>query len=225
MVRPSLGRKVERLTVDHLGEVPGSCAACVFWELDPVRRQAVRGHEAAEKAAWLSMVLREWGSCGAVVRVEDSVVGLAIWAPPAHVPGASGFATSPVSPDAVLLTTLWVAPELRGSGVGRLLIQTMAGELVRRGDVRAVEAFGDDRDHLMPGGGQCIPPAGFLRAVGFGTQRAHPVHPRMRMDLRTTLSIREELEGAMERLLGAVRRPSRPKPVAPTGRTGRDATH
>lgn len=224
MVRPSLGRKVERLTVDHLSEIQGPCARCVFWELDPVRRQAVRGHEAEEKAAWLSMVLREWGSCGAVVRVEESVVGLGVWAPPAHVPGATGFATSPVSPDAVLLTTLWVAPELRGSGVGRLLVQTMARELVRRGDVRAVEAFGDDREHLIGTGDQCTVPAGFLRAVGFGTQRAHPVHPRMRMDLRATLSLREELEGALDRLLGVVRRPSRPKPVAPTGRTGRGAT-
>lgn len=225
MVRPSLGRKVERLTVDHLGELPEPCARCVFWELDPVRRQDARGHEAEEKAAWLSMVLREWGSCGAVVRLDDTVVGLGIWAPPAHVPGEAGFATSPVSSDAVLLTTVWVAPQLRGSGVGRLLIQTMARELVRRGDVRAVEAFGDDRGQPTSLPGQCTVPADFLRAVGFGTLRAHPVHPRMRMDLRATLSIREELEGALDRLLGVVRRPSRPKPVAPTGRTGRGATH
>jgi hypothetical protein len=45
----------------------------------------------------------------------------------------------------------------------------------------------------------------FLTSVGFKTQRAHARHPRMRMDLRTTLSWREELEGALERLLGAVR--------------------
>ncbi len=47
---------------------PGGCGECVFWELDPVRRDAVRGHEAEEKAAWVSMVLREWGSCGRVGR-------------------------------------------------------------------------------------------------------------------------------------------------------------
>ena len=61
-----VGRKIERLTLDHLAQLPGGCGECVFWELDPVRRDAVRGHEAEEKAAWVSMVLREWGSCGRV---------------------------------------------------------------------------------------------------------------------------------------------------------------
>ena len=61
-----VGRKTERLTLDHLAGLPGGCAECVFWELDPVRRDAVCGHEAEEKAAWVSMVLREWGSCGRV---------------------------------------------------------------------------------------------------------------------------------------------------------------
>jgi hypothetical protein len=43
-----MGRKIERLTLDHLAELPGECGECVFWELDPVRRRAVCGHEAEE---------------------------------------------------------------------------------------------------------------------------------------------------------------------------------
>ena len=58
-----MSRRLARLTLDNLGDVPLGCRSCVFWELDPVRRDAVRGHEAEEKAAWVSMVLREWGSC------------------------------------------------------------------------------------------------------------------------------------------------------------------
>ncbi|MCW2844289.1 MAG: GCN5-related N-acetyltransferase [Nocardioides sp.] len=199
-----MSRKIERLTLDHLEHLPGGCGDCVFWELDPVRREAVRGHEAEEKAAWVSMVLREWGSCGRVAVVDGEIVGHIIWAPPVHVPASNGFATAPVSADAVILTTAYVDPEHRGGGLGRMLMQGMAKDLVSRGGVKAVEAFGDTRGRT----GHCVVPADFLLAVGFSTYRAHPVNPRMRMDLRTTLSIREELEKTLERLLAPVKRPA-----------------
>jgi hypothetical protein len=47
-------------------------------------------------------------------------------------------------------------------------------------------------------------PADFLLAVGFRTHRPHAAYPRMRMDLATTVSWREELETALDRLLGVV---------------------
>ncbi len=207
-----MSRKTERLTLDHLPLLPAG-GDCVFWELDPVRRREVRGHEREEKAAWVSMVLREWGSCGRVVLVDGEVVGHALWAPPVHAPGAVGFATAPVSGDAVVLTELHVAPEHRGGGLGRMLVQGMAKDLVGLEQVRAVEAFGHSGadDH-----GTCTVPTGFLLAVGFSTHRAHPVHPRMRMDLKTTLRLREELERGLDRLLAPVKRS--PRPVRPVPR-------
>jgi hypothetical protein len=81
-----------------------------------------------------------------------------------------------------------------------MLVQGMAKDLVKRGGVRAVEAFGDTRNRA----GRCVVPADFLLSVGFSTVRAHAVNPRMRMDLRTTLSLREELEKGLERLLAPV---------------------
>ena len=210
-----MGRKIERLTLDHLDQLPGRCGSCVFWELDPVRRDAVRGHEAEEKAAWVSMVLREWGSCGRVALVDGEVVGHMIWALPVHVPAADGFATGPISHDAVILATAHIAEEHRDGGLGRMLVQGMAKDLILRSNIRAVEAFGDTRGRT----GHCVVPADFLLAVGFSTHRAHPVNPRMRMDLRTTLSIREELEKGLEQIFGAVRRKPVRRPVA--GGTGR----
>ena len=206
-----VARRIERLTLDHLPALPGGCAECVFWELDPVRRSAACGHEAEEKAAWVSKVLREWGSCGRVAVVDGEVVGHLIWAPPVMVPGAGGFAVSPVSADAVVLTSVHVDAAHRGAGLGRMLVQGMAKDLILRGDgIRAAEAFGDTRGRS----GHCVVPADFLLAVGFSTHRAHAVHPRMRMDLRTTLSIREELEKGLEALLGAVSGTRARHPVA-----------
>lgn len=193
-----VGRKVTRLTLDSLGELPHA-ATCTQWEFDAVRRAKIAGHEAEEKAAWLSEVLRDWGSVGRVVVVDDEVVGHVEFGPAVFFPGSERFATAPVSPDSVLLATAWVSPSHRGGGLGRMLVQGMARELVVR-DVTAVEAFGTTR----PRQGDCVLPAEFLSAVGFRTHRPHPVYPRMRMDLRTTLSWREEIETALGKLVGAV---------------------
>ncbi|WP_244930675.1 GNAT family N-acetyltransferase [Nocardioides sp. W7] len=217
-----MSRKVVRLTVDHLARLPDPVRTCLFWELDPVRRARVRAEEAAaEKEAWLSEVLREWGSCGRVVLVDDEVAGMAVYAPEAFVPGAAGFPTAPVSVDAVLLTTVYVDPARTGGGLGRLLVQGMARDLIRRGGIPAVEAFG----HVCRGPGplterqRCTAPVEFLGSVGFKTQRPHPTSPRMRMDLRSALTWRDEVEAAIERVVGVVR-PNPARPPTPSRVSG-----
>jgi len=207
-----VGRRLDRLTLDSLAELPERCRHCVFWELDPVRRAQAVGHEEAEKKAWLSQALREWGSVGQVVKVDGEYAGHIIWAPAVYVPGADGFATAPVSPDAILLVTAYVDPRHRGAGLGRVMVQSMAKELIRHGGIRAVEAFADARGRA----GSCTVPADFLLAVGFATHRAHPVTPRMRMELRSTVRWRDEFETALEKLVPRRRpRPAvRPAPRA-----------
>ncbi len=76
------------------------------------------------------------------------------------MPGAASFPTAPVSPDAVLLTTVYVEPGHAGGGLGRMLVQGMARDLIERGGIRAVEAFGDTR-----GTGRCVVPVEFLSSV------------------------------------------------------------
>ena len=220
-----MARKVVRMTLDHLAELEAPCRSCVFWELDPVRRQRVE-EPAEEKEAWVSAVLRDWGSCGRVVLVDDQPVGYALYGPPAYFAGSGAFPTSPVSNDAVLLSALYVDPAARGGGFGRMLVQGMARDLIERGGIRAVEAFGDTRSSTdgLPSG-RCMVPVEFLGGVGFKTQRAHSTTPRMRMELRSALTWKDEVEAALERLLGAVR-PAKKRAPAPTPkatRSGRSA--
>jgi GNAT superfamily N-acetyltransferase len=206
-------RKVVRLTLDHLAELSEVSRECLFWELDPVRRRRVAPEEAAaEKEAWLSAVLREWGSCGRVVVVDGSPVGHATYAPARYFPGAATLPTAPISPDAILLSTVQVDPAHRGKGYGRLLMQGMARDLIERKCVRAIESFGDTR-----GRAGCVLPADFLGSVGFKTQRAHSTTPRMRMELRSALSWRDEIEHALEVIAGVIR-PPQPIPKAPLRR-------
>ena len=47
-------------------------------------------------------------------------------------------------------------------------------------------------------------PVDYLLAVGFKTVRPHARYPRLRLELKTALSWREDVEVALERLLGSM---------------------
>ncbi len=203
-----MSRRTAPLTLDHLTQVNEPCRSCLFWSNDPVSRARLGpGEETEVREAWLSFVLREWGSCGRVALIDSQVVGHAIYAPQVYLPGSAAMATAPPSPDAVLLSTVYVDPSARHGGIGRLLVQGMARDLVKR-DVTAVEAFGDSRGRSTG----CLLPAEFLGRVGFKTQRAHPTTPRMRMDLRSVVTWKSEVEATLERLWGVVRPLPQPAP-------------
>ena len=205
-----MGRRLVPITLDSLSDLPATCRSCVFWELDPVSGEAAvtGGRAEAEKESWISAVLLEWGSCGRIAYVDDVPAGFVLYAPPAYVPRALAFPTSPISPDAVQLMTSMVLPGFQGQGIGRTLVQTVAKDLVRR-DFKAIEAFGDARRQQ----GGCVLPADHLLAVGFKTVRPHPRYPRLRLEVRSAISWKGEMEVALERLLGAVQKEPTLRPL------------
>ncbi|MGW1063836.1 GNAT family N-acetyltransferase [Streptomyces aureus] len=205
-----MGRRFVPLTLDNLPDLPQRCRACVFWELDPVSGEAAvkAGTSTLEKEGWISSVLLDWGSCGRVAYVDDVPVGYVLYAPPAYVPRSTAFPTSPVAPDAVQLMTSFIMPGYQGQGLGRVMVQTVAKDLLRRG-FKAIEAFGDAR-WKEPA---CVLPADHLVAVGFKTVRSHARYPRLRLELRTTLSWKEDVELALDRLLGAVQKEPALRPL------------
>jgi GNAT superfamily N-acetyltransferase len=195
------------VTLDNLEQLPKHCRRCVYWEVAPhLRAQAEEfGETEVEKEAWVSSVLLEWGSCGRIVYSDTLPVGFVLYAPPNAVPRAAAFPTSPPGADAVLLTGFYVLPEFRHGGLGRMLVQAVAKDLTRRG-VRAIEAFGDAQpgETEEPETHTCVLPAAFLRSVGFKTVQPHPEWPRLRLELRSASSWKEDVEAALERLLGQV---------------------
>lgn len=235
-----MSRRLVNLTLDTLEDLPRPCRHCVFWELDPVsaQRACAAGDPALEKEAWVSQTLLEWGSCGKMIYVDTSPAGFALYAPPAYVPRSMAFPTSPVSADAVLLMTAHVIAPFASGGLGRMLIQGVARDLTKRG-IKAIEAFGDARSHGMRFGGRrrnvdpddmdtdfgasgaCLAPADFFLSVGFKTVRQHPRYPRLRLDLRSALSWKSDVEYALEKLLGSMSppllRPVRPATRSTTG--------
>jgi GNAT superfamily N-acetyltransferase len=196
-----VSRRLVNITLDNLEDLPTRCRRCVFWELDPVNKQRAEeaGDPELEKEAWISSTLLEWGSCGKLVYVDGVAAGFVMFAPPLYVPRSVAFPTSPVSADAALMMTAHILPEFQGGGLGRMLVQGVAKDLIRRG-VRAIEAFGDLKWE-KPG---CVLPAEYMLAVGFKTVRPHHRYPRLRLELKSVLSWREDVEVALERLLGSM---------------------
>ena len=206
-----MSRRLVNITLDNLSDLPTKCRNCVYWELDPVaaERAATAGDGALEKEAWVSDTLLEWGCCGQLVYVDGLAAGYVLYAPPAYVPRGAAFPTSPVSADAVLLMTARLRPEFAGAGLGRMLLQGVARDVVRRG-IRAIEAFGRTAaDAADPGPADhgCLLPADYLLAVGFKTVRPHPRTPRLRLDVKTTVTWKEDVEYALDRLLASMQNP------------------
>jgi hypothetical protein len=209
-----LARRLANITLDNLDDLPRRCRKCVFWELDPVAgaRASETGDTELEKEAWVSAVLLEWGSCGKIAYVDGVPAGYVLFAPPAYVPRSVAFPTSPVSADAALLMTGEVLPDFGGGGLARMLVQGIVKDLTRRG-IRALEAFGDSQWQSL---GHCVLPTDYLLAVGFKTVRPHPRFPRLRLELKTVASWREDVEVALERLLGSMTPEGALRPVRGT---------
>lgn len=228
----AVSTSVTALTLGGLEKLPAHARRCVFWEMDPAVAEDSRNFSdpVFEKEAWLSTVMLEWGSCGQVANVDGNVAGCAFYAPPSAVPRATLFPTSPVSPDAVLLTTLRAEFPYRDADVAHHLIQAVVADLVRRG-VRALEAFGirthpatqalSERSGSMTllerivapiksasATAECSPEscmidADFLEDVGFEVVAPHHRFPRLRLELDSDHGWKEDVERALDQLLAA----------------------
>ncbi|WP_213451069.1 GNAT family N-acetyltransferase [Rhizomonospora bruguierae] len=220
-----MSRRLVNLTLDTLEDLPRPCRGCVYWELDPVaaERACATGDPGLEKEAWVSQTLLEWGSCGKLMYVDGMPAGFVMYAPPAYVPRSMAFPTSPVSADAALLMTAHVVAPFAGGGLGRMLVQGVARDLTKRG-IKAIEAFGDakygEQEAEAPARGTgCLAPADFFLSVGFKTVRPHPRYPRLRLELRTALSWKSDVEYALEKLLGSMSPETLLRPVRPATRS------
>lgn len=238
--------RITPLRLEAFDQLPKHARRCVYWEFDPATldQQDQLADPEFEKEAWLSMVMLEWGSCGQVAFAaatdcaerESACLGYAFYAPPRTVPRARRFPTAPVSPDAVLLTSMRVEAGADADELPYSLLAQVVEELVRRG-VRALEAFGrtegvanlasvpDVDPELVPvlevlgdcSAEQCVIDAEFLINAGFVVVAPHPYFPRLRLELDKGLGWKAEVEAALERLLESA---SLQQPVAAGARSG-----
>jgi GNAT superfamily N-acetyltransferase len=204
-------RRVADLGAAELGSLPTPCRNCLFWESGADGAKASTDQQLARKEAWWCSAVRDWGSPGKGVFVDASLVGFAMLGPSGAFAGVRGVGCA-VSADALALTTLWVDPAYRRTGIGKLLVHTALREAASSGS-RALEAVG-----ASPHAGEpwCLAPAAFFQAQGF-TLRAERQRVRLlRLDLRRTARWQGSLEEALARAREALRQGERaPAPSAP----------
>jgi GNAT superfamily N-acetyltransferase len=196
-----MSRHLVTLTPAQVSQLSGPCDACQFWQ--------GAADSLAGKEEWARKVLNDWGTFGLAVEVDGALVAHVLYAPAQYLPRAARCPAGPVSDDAVLLAGLRVAPELRGTGLGKLLVAKAAADLMRR-DVRALEGFGTVA--RVPGlrASQCSIPAGFLEERGFVTVRSRAGMTLHRLDLAATEARHLDLEPIRRRIRALAKGPTAP---------------
>ncbi len=201
------GRQVVPLTAATTDLLRPSCRGCVRWLRDPVEaHEDSPRHSGPRLRSWAETVTREWGPPGLLVRQDGRTVAHVVVAPPSLVPRAALPATAPVSDDAVLLLSL----SSSSRAFTKVAVQSLGRELLRR-RVRAVEAYGGSAvvpgclspaavtqsDLPWPPPDVCRVPTTLLTGVGFTVVREHPTCPRLRLDLRSVATVREDVTAAV----------------------------
>lgn len=192
-------RSLDLSAVDTLGP---RARRCVYWQTDG---DGAAGDPEFEKEAWISHVSLEWGVCGQVALTEQAPAGAAFYAPPGMVPRATCFPTSPVGPDAVLLSGISVEKDAP-AGVQTSILDAVIANVRSRG-IKAIESFGvtsGDKGHVTSrdecGAGSCVPSASFLVEHGFTVVAPHETHPRLRLDIESDHLWKADVERALDHL-------------------------
>lgn len=216
-----MSRRTSPLTPDDVLRLPGPCAGCLRWErfvdrgaLDgDGRNGAPEADITAAKRRWWFEALGSGVVGGVVVRAAPAATD----GPAGGAPGGlAGYVTYAVPPrrgkDALTILGMHVDPGCRDAGLGRVLVQAVAREALRRPRVRAVEAVAGP-NKAIPAAAQCLVPLDFWLACGFTIVRDHPFTPRVRLDARGLAAWRSEVEEAVELAWDRVRGAVRPDPV------------
>ena len=170
-----------------------------------------RGDTEPEKEAWVSDTLLEWGSCGQFAYVDGVPAGYVLYAPPAYVPRAVAFPTSPVSADAVLLMTRCADAGVRAAaGWAGCWSRAWRGMSCAAACARSRRSAAP-RDARRPGRRAPTTAACCRRTTCSRSGSRPSARTRARRGCawtsKTTVTWKEDVEYALERLLSSMQAP------------------
>ena len=211
-------RELLVLTPDRVADLLGPCAPCTYWQTMPHNGHRESRDPLGLLSAWVEEVTRDWGPPGRVAYVDGSPIGHVLIAPARHVPRLASFAASPSDPARLMLVTVVAAPGVHVKGLRRALVRSAAKDALQHQE-RSLTAIGSRLPAVGHGralvpGHPCVVDVALLERAGFRVERDHPTHPRLRLDLRTALTVRDEAAAYLARALARV--PGlRPVPESP----------
>ena len=189
-------RELRPLTPDLVGDLVGACAPCTFWQTVPRNGHSGPREPLELLSEWVETVTADWGSPGRVAYVDGQPAGHVLLAPARHVPRLAAFPTSPSDPSTLMLLTAVTTPA--HPALRKTLVQAAAKDALAH-RVRSLEAVG--ARPLAVSRHACVLDVAFLEKVGFRVERDHPAYPRLRIDLRTVVTLRDEVAEALSRAL------------------------
>ncbi|KAB1550446.1 hypothetical protein F7232_09160 [Corynebacterium sp. 319] len=150
---------IRGIRYDTARDIESTALSSMFWQIPHSDANTCDSIEDPqfEKELWIQRVLMEWGTCAYTAFVSTGDEGstplpaaTVVFAPSNYLPGSGALPTAPVSPDAILITNVYVALPYMGLYLEHRLIDTVLEEAKRRG-VKAVEAFAraEDLDHSL----------------------------------------------------------------------------
>ena len=212
-------RELRPLTPDVVGDLVGACAPCTFWQTVPRNGHSGPSDPLELLAEWVETVTADWGPPGRIAYVDGTPAGHVVLAPARHVARLAAFPTSPQDPSTLMLVTAVTRPECAGRGLRKALVQSAAKDALRH-RTRSLEAVA--ARPLAVSRHTCVLDVAFLEKVGFRVERDHPAYPRLRIDLRTVVTLRD---GAAAAIVRALDRVPGVRPVPETHPNGSSHAH
>lgn len=197
-----MARKIIPVDGDSLKDLPGPCRECFFWE-SPEKPSSPRNTAELldRKAEWNARTSREWGCCGKLIYDGDEVLGYIQFGPLSYFPQSQHFAAGPVSGKAALISCLYVVPEMRGRGLGKVLLQSALKDLVKK-RLRIVETFASREEPHQ------LVPVDFYLKNGFYVLRDDRKFPLLHLDLRASITWHVNVQAMLDGLKIPVRMPA-----------------
>lgn len=141
------------------------CNGCIYWETpkkfgnDKHGKLKVRKDEAIRiKHGWFKKTYDMFGCCGKILYVDDKAAGYSQYALPQFLSNVAEYSKQPLlpSPDAILISCLYIQEEHQRKRLGTELLQTVLEDL-RQKDYHAVETYSRDDS-----ANNCFGPTEFL---------------------------------------------------------------
>lgn len=153
---PTTEGQLEDLLFEDLGpadvrDLFALCPGCVYWELpEEFEKSPPRAETMRLKRQWIADHV-PGQLLGKVARRGGEAVGFIQVGPPDLYPQQLNYAAGPASPDALLVTCLFVKPAFRGRGLARRLL-SLAEAAAREGGFAAIETFPRKESDNNPSG-------------------------------------------------------------------------
>lgn len=188
-------RKIISITSDCLQDLSEPCRSCLYWESSPGSHEVEDKKESKRlKEKWFQATLSDWGECGKILYQGSQVLAYAQYGPGFYFPRTNGYLAGKVSEDAIFLSCLRVVPEVRGKGLGRIMLRAVEKDLYKKG-FKALETIAGKREQDYVG------PVDFYLKNGFFVRRADVRFPLLRIEFKSIVSWPVNLQVALDGLV------------------------